>query len=214
MNPYVVIPYRDRANHLPILINALKATGHNYPVLVIEQEDGKAFNRAKLLNIGCYIAFSSSATHVITHDVDMIPTKETRYELGDAVHLASAATQFGGKMPYDRYFGGVTVFSLQAFQAANGYSNEYWGWGAEDDDMLSRIEAAGVPVKRVENNRFLSLQHKHALEDPEQKKLHAQNGKRWKEGYDTSKDGLNTLQFKLLAQKELEKGVLKVTVSI
>jgi len=214
MNPYIVIPYRDRADHLPILINALRATGHNYPVLVIEQEDGKPFNRAKLLNIGCHVAFSQGASHAITHDADMIPTKSTAYQLGDAVHLASAATQFGGKMPYDRYFGGVTVFSPIAFRLANGYSNEYWGWGAEDDDMLSRIEAAGVPVKRVENNRFLSLTHRHALEDSEQKKLHAQNGKRWSKGYDTSKDGFNSLKFEVLAQSEIDKGVLKVTVKI
>jgi len=214
MNPFVVIPYRNREEHLPILIKALRKKLPNAPILVTEQAEGKPFNRAKLLNVGSYAAFQQGATHVITHDVDMIPTESTKYELGDAVHISSAASQFGGEMPYDRYFGGVTVFSSKAFQLANGYSNEYWGWGAEDDDMLGRIEKAGVPVKRVENNPFLSLQHEHALASTEQKKLHAKNGKRFYEGYDTSKDGLNTLEFKLINQLHLQEAVLKITVEI
>jgi len=214
MNPFIVVPYRDRKEHLPVLIRALRKLKVNYPVLIVEQEQGKPFNRAKLLNVGSVVSFQQGATHVITHDVDMIPTKFTKYELGDAVHLASAATQFGGKMPYDEYFGGVTVFSADAFQRTNGYSNEYWGWGAEDDDMLKRCQEADVKVTRVESNPFQSLSHEHALEQKEQKKLHAKNGKRFANWYDTSKDGINTLRFELVNQEELDKGVLNVTVSI
>ena len=40
---------------------------------------------------------------------------------------------------FDTYFGGVTLFPIDLFKKVNGYSNEYWGWGFEDDDLLMRL---------------------------------------------------------------------------
>ena len=34
--------------------------------------------------------------------------------------------------------GGVLSMRTEHFQRVNGYSNLYWGWGAEDDDMAYR----------------------------------------------------------------------------
>ncbi len=39
---------------------------------------------------------------------------------------------------YQRMFGGVTLFTPEEFRKINGYSDEYWGWGGEDDDMIGR----------------------------------------------------------------------------
>jgi len=35
--------------------------------------------------------------------------------------------------------GGVLSMRTEHFQRVNGYSNLYWGWGAEDDDMAYRL---------------------------------------------------------------------------
>ena len=35
-------------------------------------------------------------------------------------------------------FGGATLFTPDEFRRMNGYSDEYWGWGGEDDDMIGR----------------------------------------------------------------------------
>ena len=40
------------------------------------------------------------------------------------------------KLPYSQYFGGVVLISREDFEKANGYSNEYWGYGFEDLDLL------------------------------------------------------------------------------
>ena len=41
------------------------------------------------------------------------------------------------------YFSGaVSIRKDQAF-AANGFSNDYWGWGKEDDDFFFRLLLAG-----------------------------------------------------------------------
>jgi len=36
------------------------------------------------------------------------------------------------------------MFPVDTFEKVNGYSNEYWGWGFEDDDLLMRLTETNV----------------------------------------------------------------------
>jgi len=42
------------------------------------------------------------------------------------------------RIPYPGIFGGVTAFRRSHFERTNGFSNCYYGWGGEDDDMYNR----------------------------------------------------------------------------
>jgi hypothetical protein len=42
------------------------------------------------------------------------------------------------RLAYQELVGGVLNMRTEHFQRVNGYSNLYWGWGAEDDDMAYR----------------------------------------------------------------------------
>lgn len=42
------------------------------------------------------------------------------------------------RLPYNYLVGGVFAISKDHLIQVNGYSNLYWGWGAEDDDMSHR----------------------------------------------------------------------------
>jgi len=42
------------------------------------------------------------------------------------------------RVPYTEIFGGVTAFKPEHFELVNGFSNRYYGWGGEDDDMYNR----------------------------------------------------------------------------
>lgn len=39
------------------------------------------------------------------------------------------------RLPYKDIFGGVSALTKDQFIKVNGFSNEFWGWGGEDDDM-------------------------------------------------------------------------------
>ena len=100
--------------------------GIDYEILIVEQDDNP-FNRGKLLNVGA--VESPDSDYYAFHDVDMLPL-ESDYSFSEMpTHLASEAEQFGWRLPYEGYFGGVTMFDKENFFKINGYANEYWGWG-------------------------------------------------------------------------------------
>lgn len=186
----IIVPYRKRESHLRQFIPAIqtqlareKITGE---IVIVEQEEGKPFNRGKLLNVG---ALNCKYEHIILHDVDMLPIAPVSYQpLSGINHLAGRASQFAYRMPYAQYFGGVTMFEKTLFNKVNGFSNNFWGWGAEDDDLYRRCLAHKV------NNlpyRFRSLSHSrsHIHENLQT------NKKLLDSGTDQLNDGVNQCEY-------------------
>ena len=52
------------------------------------------------------------------------------------------------KLPYKQIFGGVVALSGRHFAKVNGFSNQFWGWGGEDDDMYNRLTQNTLRVSR------------------------------------------------------------------
>lgn len=197
----IVVPYRDRAEHLTIFLEKQKGKD----IIIVEQEEGKPFNRGKLLNVG--FAQSLNYDYFIFHDVDMIPvTADYRAGTG-AVHIATMCEQFNYRMPYRDYFGGVTIMRKNDFLKCNGFPNEFWGWGAEDDELLRRVRDAKIKVSR-RNCRFKSLKHAHNLE-PASYEINVQKYKSPINYY----DGLNSLSYDVL-NDESEGKVRHIKVRI
>jgi len=42
------------------------------------------------------------------------------------------------RLPYFTIFGGVSGLTKEQFTKTNGFSNQFFGWGGEDDDMWNR----------------------------------------------------------------------------
>ena len=47
------------------------------------------------------------------------------------------------------YTGGVSAITASQYEAANGFSNMYMGWGCEDEDFYVRVVNAGLGLVRV-----------------------------------------------------------------
>lgn len=206
----VLIPYRERAEHLQTILKKLpnKIKGQNgasieHHLYVIEQGNSKVFNKGKLLNAG-YDLTQHSYDYVCFHDVDLIPL-EADYSYPDCpTNLVSYASQFKQRetpgLPYEEYFGGVLVFNKPDYIAINGFSNEYWGYGAEDDDLLFRVKQKGLKWMR-RPGIFESLPHEYAGGGTSHY-INALRLKDLKEGIEKDESGLSTLDYRLVEKHE------------
>ena len=159
----IIVPYRDRYEQLEIfkkrIVRFLEDKNIDYEVIIVEQDNAKLFNRGMLLNIGFTYAEKLGCDYVVFHDVDTIPYK-VDYSYSDIpIHLATNFMKANNmsKIVFDTYFGGVTMFTVKDFKKINGFSNKYWGWGFEDDDLLLRCIKNGLSLKKKKiKNRIIS----------------------------------------------------------
>ncbi|GAB1288394.1 Beta-1,4-galactosyltransferase 1 [Apodemus speciosus] len=119
---------------------------------LLERKAGETmFNRAKLLNIGFQEALKDYDYNCfVFSDVDLIPMDDhNAYRcFSQPRHISVAMDKFGYSLPYVQYFGGVSALSKQQFLAINGFPNNYWGWGGEDDDIFNRLVHKGMSISR------------------------------------------------------------------
>lgn len=154
-----IIPYRNREKHLEQFLfhipEFLIGFETKYNIYVINQTEDKLFNRGKLFNVGVLL---SDGDYYALHDVDLMPLEADYSYIEKPTHLSSRISEFKYKLPYSSNFGGVTLINKEDYYKFNGFSNEYWGWGAEDDDLYQRIVKSGLsPDRRC--GKFLSLKH-------------------------------------------------------
>ena len=204
----ILIPYRDREQHLKVFLkNIFDKVKNDFDVLVIEQFNGKPFNRAKLLNIG-FEYKKNSSDYFCFHDVDMIPKEvDYSYPQDGVVHLATKTSQFNYKMPSPNYFGGVNLFTKDDFIKINGFSNDYWGWGAEDDDLRNRVVKNKIKISRRDCT-FESLPHQRKII----KECYTKNCEKIKSKYDSKLDGLSNLSYNLISKESLNNFAEKIKV--
>lgn len=163
----LIIPYRNRKEHLnkfiPHIHNYLKKNNINFEIIVVEQDNKKQFNKAKLMNIGS-LNTSSDVDYFVFHDVDLLPENiDYRY----SNHSLKLFTYIKQDNIYKEYkqtnFGGAILVPKEIFLNINGFSNSYWQRGSEDDDFLIRHLIKGYIPFYDYNGKFKALPHPSAL---------------------------------------------------
>ena len=96
-----------------------------------------------LLNIGYNYAKKSTNDFwqcYIFHDVDHLPENDGNlYNCASQVRHMSVSVQKYGYKFRSWYYGGSVAVNRSHYELLNGFSNEFWGWGSEDDDLRHRI---------------------------------------------------------------------------
>ncbi|KAJ2945497.1 hypothetical protein O0L34_g308 [Tuta absoluta] len=110
-------------------------------------------------------------------------------------HMSAAVDKHHFKLPYADLFGGVSAMTYDQVHNVNGFSNEYWGWGGEDDDMSYRIRKMNYHIARYKMSiaRYTMLDHEKQPPNPKRYKLLSQTSKNF------IKDGLSSLRYELVA---------------
>jgi len=145
----IIVPYRDnkiqnRKDQLDTFIKfwTSKKTllkDYTYKIFIIEQTNNNdKFNRGQLCNLGVLLAEKEGYNNIIFHDVDLIPSDDLLpyyfYTSDIPIHIGNK----GKKYSHYTYFGGVTAFSIKLLKKINGFPNQLWGWGGEDDIIYDR----------------------------------------------------------------------------
>ncbi|XP_054721966.1 beta-1,4-N-acetylgalactosaminyltransferase bre-4-like [Uloborus diversus] len=197
----LIIPYRDRETHLRMFLHnmhpMLQRQMLDYGIYVIEESGDSKFNRAMLMNIGYVEALKQyDYDCFIFHDVDLIPEDDRNlYSCPEQPrHMSVAINTMNYRLPYKDIFGGVSALTKKHMETVNGFSNEFWGWGGEDDDMANRIKFHGLQILRYKANiaRYTMLKHKKDDPNPDRYNKLYKGKSRFK------KDGLSNLKYKRL----------------
>ncbi|XP_041961183.1 beta-1,4-galactosyltransferase 1-like [Alosa sapidissima] len=213
----VIIPFRHREFHLKYWLHylhpILQRQQLDYGIYVINQYGETTFNRGKLMNVGYAEARKQYDYRCfVFSDVDIVPMDDRNFYkcYSQPRHLSVAIDKFGFRLPYMQIFGGVTALSLEQFTKINGYPNNYWGWGGEDDDISQRVSMRGMFISRPDGQTGRCRMIKH------HKEAHnAPNPKRFDNlrltGQTINSDGLSSLQYRVVS---VEKNPLYTNVTV
>lgn len=135
---HILVPYRDRAEHLKKFIPYMQEYLPGAIIVVIEQMGERPFNRGKLLNIG-YL--ETKPEYFIAHDVDHLPMLASYSPRPGVTQLVGSCIQVTD------YLGGVTMFDKTSFEQIGGYNNSYFH-RAEDNEIMFNIKRQGMAINR------------------------------------------------------------------
>jgi hypothetical protein len=213
----VIIPYRDREQHLikmlPHTVSFFRRNTNIEPLFCLaEQVDDCPFNRGAIVN-QAYAAISGMVDYVCFHDVDYMPMWADYSEpslpsriVWHGMDTRPVGHGTDGVVKAQRYgLAAVAVMKKWHFEACNGYSNTYWGWGYEDTDLAKRLESVGLPIG-YKDGTFIALDHDsngyNANGETEASKA---NAKRFADRvYPNMVDGLATLNADVVEIQHME----------
>ncbi len=175
----IIVAFRDKAHDqnsqgagrinnlrewIPYMCNFLNTTLLGpVDVYIVEQTQAGPFNKGALFNVGYHMAIERNSDYFVFHDVDHVPENplNTYGYSPEAIHLCARTSQFEYKDMHSGSLGGALLIPQDVLLSINGYSNNFWGWGGEDDDINARLKRQGHRVRKLppDVGRYRALWH-------------------------------------------------------
>ncbi|KAL3920283.1 MAG: hypothetical protein SGARI_006980 [Bacillariaceae sp.] len=121
-------------------------TNHTFKLYIVDQDDAEPFQRGFLMN-AALDHLDMDVSCVSMHDVDLVPiffSPVPYHECPRPTRLINKMQTYDWKIPYDHYFGGIVNLHQQHWAVINGMGNQFRGWGAEDDELYTRLVHRGL----------------------------------------------------------------------
>lgn len=194
-------------------ISLLKKYGHFDVYLIEQSSDNCKFNIGKLKNIGFQKALESKKKYdfFIFTDADIIPDQDLAPYYFKIIKGVSCLATKGTRYQSSKCFMGSCLgFDKKTYQKINGYPNNFWGWGGEDEAILIRANLNNVKIYIPKKGSIIDLERnkkgqKLKLIDKLRslkKNNYKENTKSEKEILETKiwkNNGLNNLDYRLLS---------------
>ena len=225
MKTYIVLPFKDRGGKykkaldefINPFIEYINNNLEDYEIFIVEQmggslnntlpkiyehlvtsHDEEFFNLGRTINIGYDIIKDRIKDDdiFIFHPVDLLPI--------DVNYLVNKTTKLCFKGHSSDVYKAM-AFKCSDFKDINGFSNNYWGWGWEDTDMLLKLGFKNIiPDTLIDNYRRLSNDGTGNTDAEHYAPLYNTNNRFLNETLSNNFEisGLNTLSYKLISTEE------------
>ena len=160
---FFIVPFRctdqpERIYQLQIFVHTMQSFFPEIRILIMDQNDQGPFNRGFLLNAGAKISHAEDDDVLCFHNLTSLPSPDC---LRCYTHPLPPKTvrHLREKGSHDK-LGNIIFMRYIDFVNINGYPNDFFGCGGEDEELHIRILRAGLRLERIEGT-LLSLKQIH-----------------------------------------------------
>lgn len=226
----ISIPYRGMVKCKSRMLDTLREFENlpNIQLQIVEQSnDGRRFNLGKMMNVGFDLYSKSSSDNdwvYMFHPIDLFPKE------GISPYLLGAEQIISGLVSIMRYnvigqdhFYRACQYSPSVYRMFNGYTNNFWGWGAEDDEFFNRLRITQLQSQHtnLEFNTWCETKQDHEPDHPSPDYLAGLNHHSSNLGIANSltrdrmlSDGLSNLQYTVLSENTISQSIKHIEVEL
>jgi hypothetical protein len=229
MKYYFALPFKDRKGKYQTALDSFiepfkdyistNITNDEIEIFIVEQSGGlkydnhdeELFNLGRTINIGfdLYKEVIKNNDAFFFHPIDLLPV--------DVDYNIQYTTKFCcQEHSPDGAFYKSMGFVAEDFIKVNGFNNDMWGWGGEDDELLKRFTLNNITTGNKINNYIKLCNDGNGLVDSDHyMPTHSTNLDKLKflnSSLDCFNNGLTTLTYELIDKVEykgLQRYIIK-----
>lgn len=226
----VSIPYRGMPKSKQRMLQILESFSDDKDVqfqIVEQSEDGRRFNLGKMINVGFDLFSKASDTDDWTyffHPIDLFPKQGfAPYRSGAELLLQNKIDICSYNIPEKDLHYRSCSYRPDAYRKFNGYTNNFWGWGAEDDEFFNRVRMTNLRMGHIKLlfDTWCEVKEDHEPDHPSPDYIlglehHAKNlSIAWSLTEEKMKqDGLSNLSYRVLSRELISQNLEWISVDI